>query len=237
MGDNPYSDQVDEGYSYSPSTFSFMPGEQQGMQAMGLPVGESQQAQGPSDYLDAIGRYLSNAIPMKGTIQTSTPAATGLADFVRKVWPSLGKTADALPETRMSYDPNLMERGKKLGANAWYNDAAKEINIPSNTWNTTEPKTAGDALTSYLHELFHAIYKNKTGDVMPPLSTLEQGGSMLEGLPASRMRDYGVNPFYRNAPGTSEGARHSIIDGMVKNMLMKKLYNPEAVIPPRLFGP
>ena len=237
MNENPYSDQVDEGYQYSPSTFSFMPGEQQGMEAMGLPIGPTQQAQGPSDYLGAIANYLGNAIPMKGTIQTSTPAAEGLANFVRRVWPSLGRAADRLPDMPLTYDSSVNERGAKLGANAWYlpptERSAPQINIPTmEYYNRDQPKGAMDVLTSYLHELMHAIYNKKGFSLsMPPASVLGDKGALLRNLSETRLNSFGALPL--SSPSNLTGQRHAAIDAMVKNILESKLADP-SIVPPRL---
>ena len=162
-----------------------------------------------------------------GVVRGTTPAAEGLANFVRRVWPSLGRKADELPDITLRYGgPG------KSGQTAWYSypdssypGPAKgaSITIPRELlpaeppFTEASPTNAHQAVKSYLHELLHAIYDAKGYAGIPPHGKTIWKGTKHTLTPERR-------ELWKGRP------EHGAIDAMAVNIWRKRLGDPKGKI-------
>lgn len=152
-----------------------------------------------------------------GVVRGTSPAAEGLADFVRRVWPSLGKTADALPDMPLHYGGSLKNRA---GQFSWMPDASTRIDIPATIEGLDKHQPAQQAVQSYLHELLHAIYYGKTGgSPFPP-----RGGDIWSGVKGALSAE-GQAHYANDVP-------HGAIHAMAQNIYRKRVANPSMGVLP-----
>lgn len=111
-----------------------------------------------------------------GTVRATTPKAKEVVEFVRRLWPSLGKAADKLPDIYASTIPgellDSLPAASRSLAKKGFPGVGRDIEgaygpegVPGLILREELP--AHQMLSTYLHEILHAIFRGKNAGKTP----------------------------------------------------------------------
>ena len=171
---------------------------------------------------------------LAGIVRGSTPAGEGLMNFVRKVWPSLGRKADSLPDIDLHYAERKIPstHAQYVPRNYYGSDAPTPLTPGGMIELARNPVTgnsapAGQSVQSLVHELLHSIYQHKDPNLraVPPL-TMDVADRIMEKaiqrgrMTPERSRQYGWLPY---------GMRHGALDAMSRNIVQSRIPSQDLV--------
>ena len=176
------------------------------------------------------------------TVIGATPAAEGLMNFVRRVWPSLGKAADKIPDIALHYaeSPNTpITNVRARGGTYVPPEFAKHLDRPLETpggeihlmkAGPQDSESAQQSTQNLIHELLHAIYRHKNAETianpwLPNLNVEAAQRLMSKELTEPRQGLYGRF-------GTDlDRLQHGALDAMGKRVYRSKIPSESGLDP------